>query len=102
MNTAATRLSCRLLARQVITRAGSSQPCCSRSETSSCSNSATSRPLSTGRQVRQVAQRSHNKALVQGRLIHSSAVLKAPASRLVDYLLADVGEGITECEIIKW
>jgi hypothetical protein len=23
-------------------------------------------------------------------------------SKLVDYLLADVGEGITECEIIKW
>lgn len=27
---------------------------------------------------------------------------KADGAKIVDYLLADVGEGITECEIVKW
>ncbi|UZJ56211.1 hypothetical protein CBS101457_005531 [Exobasidium rhododendri] len=30
-------------------------------------------------------------------------MMKSPAgSKLVDYLLADIGEGIAECEIVKW
>jgi hypothetical protein len=36
------------------------------------------------------------------RYMHSTALSRAPNTRTVDYLLADVGEGITECEIIKW
>ncbi|CEH19175.1 helicase of the dead superfamily [Ceraceosorus bombacis] len=34
------------------------------------------------------------------RELHSTSTTRA--TRVVDYLLADVGEGITECEIIKW
>lgn len=30
----------------------------------------------------------------------SNAILHQ--AKTVDYLLADVGEGITECEIVKW
>lgn len=35
-------------------------------------------------------------------IIQQKGIQKDRESQIVDYLLADVGEGITECEIVKW
>ncbi len=55
-----------------------------------------------------VVATSTPSANVIRRSIHSSGVKKAggggaaPTSGVIPFLLADIGEGIAECEVMKW
>ncbi|PWN31504.1 CoA-dependent acyltransferase [Meira miltonrushii] len=42
------------------------------------------------------------RSTAKSNAIFQQSTQKVDGAKIVDYLLADVGEGITECEIVKW